>query len=275
MIDVISLGAGVQSSTMALMFKYGDLKPMPKAAIFADTESEPGAVYRWLDWLEGQLPFPVYRVVSTRKLGLEEAQGQRRVSKDGKKYVYASIPLWVNGAPMRRHCTGDYKILPIHQQVKRICGYPKGARIEKGLVLANLLLGISTDEYQRMKPCRDPRFVNRWPLIEAGMSRGECFQWMASHGYPIPPRSACTFCPYHSNEEWRRVKSVPEEWEGVLALEKRLVDAYEAHDTALRSAPSLHQSGKRLSEMTDEDLADPDDDQLDLFGNECEGMCGV
>jgi 3'-phosphoadenosine 5'-phosphosulfate sulfotransferase (PAPS reductase)/FAD synthetase len=59
MIHLISLGGGVQSSTMALMAAHGEISPMPKAAIFADTQAEPKSVYTWLDWLKPQLPFPV------------------------------------------------------------------------------------------------------------------------------------------------------------------------------------------------------------------------
>jgi hypothetical protein len=59
---IISLGAGVQSSTMALMAAAGEILPMPDCAIFADTHAEPRAVYDWLDWLTKQLPFPVIRV---------------------------------------------------------------------------------------------------------------------------------------------------------------------------------------------------------------------
>ena len=40
MLHILSLGAGVQSSTMALMSARGDL-PKPDAAIFADTGHEP------------------------------------------------------------------------------------------------------------------------------------------------------------------------------------------------------------------------------------------
>ena len=61
-LTVISLGAGVQSSVMALMAAKGEITPMPDYAIFADTMAEPKAVYDWLDWLEEQLPFPVIRV---------------------------------------------------------------------------------------------------------------------------------------------------------------------------------------------------------------------
>ena len=39
--NIISLGAGVQSTTMALMAACGELLPMPDAAVFADTQDEP------------------------------------------------------------------------------------------------------------------------------------------------------------------------------------------------------------------------------------------
>lgn len=50
-LHIISLGAGVQSTTLALMAAGGGLTPMPDCAIFADTGEEPSAVYRHLDWL--------------------------------------------------------------------------------------------------------------------------------------------------------------------------------------------------------------------------------
>jgi len=50
MLNIISLGAGVQSSTMALMAAHGEITPMPDCAIFADTQAEPKVVYTWLSW---------------------------------------------------------------------------------------------------------------------------------------------------------------------------------------------------------------------------------
>ena len=63
-LNIISLGAGVQSSVMALLAARGVIEPMPDYAIFADTQWEPKAVYAHLDWLETQLPFPVRRVTA-------------------------------------------------------------------------------------------------------------------------------------------------------------------------------------------------------------------
>ena len=37
--NFLSLGAGVQSSTLALMAAKGEIGPMPDAAIFADTQA--------------------------------------------------------------------------------------------------------------------------------------------------------------------------------------------------------------------------------------------
>lgn len=50
-IHILSLGAGVQSSCIALMATAGLITPMPEAAIFADTQSEPQDVYDYLKYL--------------------------------------------------------------------------------------------------------------------------------------------------------------------------------------------------------------------------------
>ena len=81
----LSLGAGVQSSTLALMIAHGELEPVD-AAIFADTGWEPKKVYAWLDWLEKQLPFPVHRV---QRGNLREDLIQRRNSTGQR---FAAVP---------------------------------------------------------------------------------------------------------------------------------------------------------------------------------------
>ena len=65
---VLSLGAGVQSSTLLLMAEAGEIEPRPDAAIFADTGWEPAAVYQHLDWLETQTSIPIHRVSNGRNL---------------------------------------------------------------------------------------------------------------------------------------------------------------------------------------------------------------
>src|SRR3990167_1759221 len=96
MMNIISLGAGVQSSTMALMAAHGEITPMPDCAIFADTQAEPKSVYTWLDWLEKQLPFPVHRVT---KGDLTAVALLVREKKDGSgKWAKSVIPTFVKNA---------------------------------------------------------------------------------------------------------------------------------------------------------------------------------
>ena len=51
MLEVLSLGAGVQSSTVLMLSCRGDL-PKLDVAVFADTGWEPAAVYEHLGGLE-------------------------------------------------------------------------------------------------------------------------------------------------------------------------------------------------------------------------------
>ena len=196
-IHVISLGAGVQSSTMALMAAKGEITPMPVAAVFADTQAEPPSVYAWLDWIATELPFPVQRVDNG---SIWETLTKVRTRKDGSgTYIRQSIPAWTandrgGATPLMRGCTRDYKIIPIVREVKRLMK-------EHGATRAVQWIGISRDEAHRMKDADDPAIQHRWPLIDARMTRTHCLEWMARNGYDQPPRSACVFCPYHSNEE--------------------------------------------------------------------------
>src|SRR5687767_3560347 len=95
---MISLGAGVQSSTMALMAAHGEITPMPAAAIFADTGNEPAGVYRWLEWLTTQLPFPVNRVYKKRRDGRRLSLGttslEMKKTADGRLYSQTNIPFF-------------------------------------------------------------------------------------------------------------------------------------------------------------------------------------
>jgi hypothetical protein len=246
-IQVISLGAGVQSSTMALMAAAGKIEPMPAAAIFADTTYEPAAVYEWLAWLEGQLPFPVYRV---------KAYDNRRGLFDRGQ---TQFPVFAKSGIGKRQCTSTWKLIPLYRKCREIAGFTR-KRAPDGLVTN--WIGISLDEAHRMKPNRERWAVNRWPLIEKRISRQDCLLWMKRSGFPRPPRSACVFCPYKSDAEWRETRKDPEQM--------RLVREVEG---LLPKGEYLHRSKRLIDEV---DLStDEDRGQMSLFGNECEGMCGV
>lgn len=265
-IHIISLGAGVQSSTMALMAAAGEITPMPVAAIFADTQAEPKSVYTWLDWLEKQLPFKVIRVTAGNLTS--DTLRIRKSRKTGKTYQKPSIPLFQtnskNGIEMMgRQCTYSYKVEPLQREVARISNKN-----------ATVWIGISTDEISRCKDSRKEWLIHRWPLIERRLSRRDCLKWMENKGLPTPPRSACVYCPYHSDSEWARLKKdEPKAFSNSVEYERNLQVLWPKLTALKPSTPWLHRSCKPLSEVdfsTEEERG-----QLNMFNNECEGMCGV
>lgn len=259
MITAISLGAGVQSSTMALMAAAGEISPMPDCAIFADTGWESKAVYAHLAWLISILPFPVH-IVSSGNIRTDALSGNNSTAQR-----FSSMPWHMtkpDGQPAmgRRQCTSEYKLNPIKRKVVELCdGKRTAGQVE-------MWIGISIDEASRMKPSRVKYIINRFPLIDQQMSRHACLQWMSRKGYPQPPKSSCIGCPYHSDDQWRAL--TPAEF----------ADAVEV-DKAIRNQPKskaqqfMHR--KRIP-LSDVNLLTPEElGQENLFQNECEGMCGI
>lgn len=275
---VLNLGAGVQSTCVALMAKHGEITPMPDFAVFADTQAEPKEVYDWLDWLEKELPFPVYRVTKGDLTAdsLEVGEISRGDNK-GKSHVKRIIPafgLLPNGektAAIGRSCTADYKVQQIIKCIKEKCNIKRG---QKDITVTQWI-GISWDEMQRMKDPSHQFTQHRWPLIEKQMTRAHCKAWMQDHGYPEPPRSACYYCPFHSDEEWRRLRDEdPEHFQKAVDFDKKLRAVHREHNPTMRMEVYLHNSCKPLDEI-DFDSDEQKGQQVWDFKAECEGMCGV
>jgi len=268
MLHVISLGAGVQSSTMALMFAHGELEPMPDCAIFADTGAEPTAVYEYLDWLSTELPFPVHRVMEKKGLKANIVDSVNNGARIAQAPFFTENPLGIAQGRLRRACTSEFKVQPITRKLRELVGLKKGQRAPRE-TLVTQYIGISLDESIRMKPSRDHWIEHRWPLVDAGMRRLDCLQWIEAHGYPKPSRSACTFCPYHSDVEWRALQDFPKDFADAVLIDTMIRDGVRGTSQKLY----LHRSLKPISEI-DFDSAE-DKGQINMFNDECEGMCGV
>ena len=273
--NVLSLGAGVQSSALALMAAKGEIGPMPDFAVFADTQAEPTEVYEWLDWLEKELPFPVYRVTKG-DLTKDSLKVHERKDGTGERVnnLIPSFGLLPNGekvAAIGRKCTADYKIAPIHKKIKEKCGIARGQKE----ITVTQWVGISLDEIQRMKNSPNKWSQHRWPLVEKRITRAHCIQWMRNNGYPEPPRSACYYCPFHSDTEWRRLRNNdPKHFHKAILFDYALRSKHKQHNKRLEMEIYLHRSCKPLAEVD----FDNDEDKGQMtwdFQAECEGMCGI
>jgi len=220
-LTALSLGAGVQSSTILLMACKGEL-PKPDFAIFADTGWESEATYKHLDWLTSEaikcgIPVITVNAGNIRDDILNAVEMNTR---------FASMPLFCinNGKTgmLRRQCTSDYKIVPIHRKIRELLGYKPRQRI--ALDAVEQWIGISTDEASRVFNFYDKRWLNnRFPLIEMGMSRNDCEYWLYEN-YPNIKvgKSACLGCPFRCNLEWREVKMNSSEWLSVVEFDKKI-----------------------------------------------------
>lgn len=269
---VVSFGAGVQSTALLLMAAHREIGPMPDHVIFADTGFEPKGVYDHLVWARAELQKLTngsvgFHVVSAGNIRDDHLNG---LNTTGQRF--ASMPLYTKGGGGigRRQCTKEYKIEPIRAKIRELLGVEKGKRVPAGIMIENWI-GISVDEIQRAKPARDKWQSNRYPLIEAGLNRGDCVAWFSRH-YPDRPlsRSACVACPFRDNDSWRQMKAGdPDSWQQAVAFDRQLRKG-NLHDGRNWSARYVHRSGVALE---DADLGD--ERTIDMFAYECEGMCGV
>lgn len=268
----LSLGAGVQSSALALLAAHGVVTPMPIAAVFADTQDEPASVYRWLDWLERQLPYPVHRVTAGK---LSDKALLAKRTKDGRVFATTAVPVFTLssngevGMIPHRTCTRDFKLRPLFKAYRRLAKVPRGTKEP----VVTSWIGISLDEVQRMRTSRDAWLANRYPLIELRWTRQKCLDWLEGEGYPTPPRSACTFCPFHSDKEWRRLQvDEPDEFAKAVQFERDL-QVLKASTGNFTTVPYLTRRCVPLDKI--DFRSDVDKGQILLWQDECEGMCGV
>lgn len=239
----LSLGAGVQSTTVYLLACEGVIPPFD-AAIFADTGWEPAQVYQHLARLEqygAQVGGPpIYRVSS----------GNIRDDALDPAHRFASMPLYVlnkdgSDGMARRQCTSEYKLKPIKAKVRDLLGYVHPIPVPRG-VYAEVAIGISTDEIGRARDSDVGYMRNVFPLLDLGMSRKDCERYLKSNGWASVPKSACIGCPFHGNRQWRELRDEsPDEWADAVDFDAAIRNGSARANAAgkdLRGSMFLHRS---------------------------------
>jgi hypothetical protein len=158
--------------------------------------------------------------------------------------------------------------VPIRRKVRELAGLTR--RRSPKTPVVEQWIGISLDEVMRMKASAEAWQVNRWPLIERRMTRQDCLRWLERNDYPLPPKSSCIGCPFHSDSMWRHIHDHDAHaWSDAVVIDRSIRTGLRG----IRGEVFLHRSAVPLDEV---DLATAEDlGQLDLFANECEGVCGV
>ena len=196
-VTILSLGAGIQSTALALLLDQ-DMLPgyaKPDAAVFADTKAEPEWVYKTVKDLSEILSYPV---ITTSYSDLEadtwatlRREGTRKRPAQTSESIFFDIPTYVGldttPHPTTRRCTETYKIAPIRKAVREAFGWP---------LKVDQYLGISVDEIVRVKPSRVKYITNIHPLVDQRWTRNDCQLYLTNHWSQISAgRSACLLLP--------------------------------------------------------------------------------
>jgi 3'-phosphoadenosine 5'-phosphosulfate sulfotransferase (PAPS reductase)/FAD synthetase len=204
---VVAYGGGVQSTALLVLAAQEviDFRTFLIANVGEDSEHPATLAYV----RDIAMPYAehhgitIHELSRVRQRGPEKGQVETlmgRLMKEGSR----SIPIPVrmsNGAPGTRSCTADFKI--------RVTGRWMREHGATEADPATVALGISVDEIQRAKPGIDPRakYQNRvYPLLDLGLHRNDCRKIITDAGLPVPPKSACFFCPFHDTESWKRLR---------------------------------------------------------------------
>lgn len=282
---ILNLGAGVQSTALYLMSLRQDEPesvPVFDCAIFADTQEEPTAVYEHLQWLKS-LGGPPIIEATAGKLGDDLTRG---VNSTGQRF--ASIPAFtsvVEGEPgglTRRQCTNEYKVDVVDKVIRRqILGIEPRHRVPADVRVIQYM-GLSFDEPRRVIRVKD-RFASiKWaevcfPLFDLEMTRRGCVAYLEiTVPDKVVPRSACVFCPYHRNDEWRRIRDHdPEGWKRACEVD----DAIRHHNAlcgrGMEQKLYVHRSCVPLRDAPIDTPESRGEQYQFGFAQECEGMCGV
>ncbi len=275
-LHVLNLGAGINSTHLYLL-AYDDRLQID-AAIFADTQEEPAAVYQHLEWLQ-TLGGPPILTGTAGKLGDDLLRGVN--SRGGR---FASIPAYtraVEGGPIgrtRRQCTKDYKINVVKQIIRRrLLGMQPRQRVPKGTTVVQYF-GFSFEEQGRAcrtlaRFAREPWSEASFPLIDREIRRRDSIEALQRRVPHPVGRSACVFCPFKSQREWRCLRAGdPNGWQRARQVDEGLRRPGAICNRKLDQKLYVHRSCQPLHEA---DLGDAQLQLFDEFREDCEGGCGT
>jgi len=245
MLKVFSYGGGVQSTAALVLAAQGkiDYRTFLFCNVGADSENPETIAYV----RDVARPFAArhdltfHELERVRRDGSKETIYGEIVRPDNRSI---GIPVYMSsGAPGNRSCTLDFKIAVVDRwlkqntqggairAMKQAClRYYAIEKIDNDTLkqvmttldsffqecepIATVGLGISLDEIQRVKPNMSVHTiywkVNAHPLIfdvPRPLTRQECIKIIADTGLPVPPKSSCWFCPYHSTRAWQDLRT--------------------------------------------------------------------
>ena len=260
--SVVSFGGGVNST--AMLIGMVDRGERPDAIVFADTGGEKPQTYAFVDkfreWLVSNglsLTVVAYSSKSDSPLGVDFACGSAHKSLEDECLTNGTLPSKAFGFG---GCSVKWKRQPMDKFVDQfqpaVEAWARGEKVCRSI-------GIHAGETRRGKIPDDDKYTYRFPLREWGWGQAECENAIVGAGLPVPPKSACFFCPAMKKPEVISLaKDHPELFQRAVAMEQ---NARECEGLEVVKGLGRHWSW--------EDLVKADEAQLRLFGDMQAPLC--
>lgn len=267
-LNVLSHGAGVQTSCMVYMCIEGEL-PRPDLIVFADPQWELKSTYKYLHKLMdavNRAGIPMF--VDTVGNIYDDTMRSALTGERAPSMPFYSEDTTGDEGIIGRQCTNDYKIDVVRQAARRFLGLKPRQRLKTKLIMWK---GITTDEVERIKSSEVKTEEYHYPLFDLGMSRLDCMNWLQRKGYGIPPKSSCIGCPFHSKQTWVDLyNNYPDEFQEAVKLDRAI-----RNHKKFNSKLYLHKDRMDLEEAVKRDAMQADMFDFEGFANDCTGTCGV
>jgi len=194
----VACGVGVDS--VAMLVALYQLGKRPHAITFADVGAEKAGTYAFIPELQkwlASVDFPELTIV------------KRRPPKAPYKTIEENMVMnaTLPGATFNMgSCTMAWKIEPQNAWYKLQPNFR--AAMNRGEKIVKLI-GFEAGETHRTNRADarahscgdDPVYDYAYPLMALGWDREKCKRVIAAAGMPVPPKSACVFCPNQKPEE--------------------------------------------------------------------------
>ena len=284
-LNILSLGAGWQSTILYYMSSTGELPIRFDYAIFEDTGREYKGTYQYMRFLERwqkenngiPIVWSGLRSIYRDLKNAENATGQR----------FVTLPLYTKNpdgsiGQLQRQCTNEYKIEQVTKDVRKLQGLKPKQRNKP----VNMFIGLTVDEIRRVSKPHTKQWINLYPLTggvwvdgsgksgidtayhQFKMHTVDCPKWYKNYDLPLPPRSRCTMCPFQTDDMWKDLRdNDPKEWKVVVKLDREL--RLKSGGSNNRNPVYFHRSCVPLDEVKFIE----NQSSLDFF--DCSGTCNT
>lgn len=186
---IVSYGAGVNSTAVLVGFVERGI--VPYAILFADTGAEKPDTYAYLDVVDAYLQAHNMPTITRLRYRPTRGKGERVwESLEEECLERKQLPSLAYGW---HKCSEKWKVRPQQYWLaadERLQEFiAGGGKVHKAI-------GFRVGEERRRKDhIQDPGTVKVFPLQEWRWEQEDCVAAIQRAGLPVPPKSACYFCP--------------------------------------------------------------------------------